>query len=193
MIFPLNNQAKTYPKDIVGLIISSAWIDSLIFTLKKREISLRCLWWSNIVPLPPQTDGVSIAAIKQIKSAASEFLFWHNWNNQLNDHYYFDNILWVNQFGNFPSEQPDKDLPKRYCRINTLDSWSVIHAKKASLIWSHTLNKKISYLVFINTSKSSEEYFNLFSLEKKISKIGFFENIRRATGLSLSIKIFRGW
>ena len=32
--------------------------------------------------------------------------------------YYFDNIIWVNQFGDFPSEQLSKNLPKRYCRIN---------------------------------------------------------------------------
>ena len=35
------------------------------------------------------------------------------------NYYYFDNILWVNNRCDFPSEQPDKNLPKRYCRINT--------------------------------------------------------------------------
>ena len=32
--------------------------------------------------------------------------------------YYSDNILWVIQLADFPSEQSDKNLPKRYCRIN---------------------------------------------------------------------------
>ena len=34
--------------------------------------------------------------------------------------YYSDNIPWVNQFGNFSSEQQSKDLLRRYCWINVL-------------------------------------------------------------------------
>ena len=43
-----------------------------------------------------------------------EFSRVPSWN------YYFENMLWVNQFTDFPSEQPDKDLPQRY-----FDRWIV--------------------------------------------------------------------
>ena len=52
------------------------------------------------------------------------------------ENYYFDNIIWVNQFGDFPSEQSDKDLLKRYCKINNfLGIWRLIYG----VLWSGSL------------------------------------------------------
>ena len=63
-------------------------------------------------------------------------------------YYYFWQHFWVNQSGNFPSEQPDKDLAKRYYRINKTakpsnavcgcEAGTVLVKQQRRLFWSNS-------------------------------------------------------